>query len=44
MEKPGRLGSPNMTLEADPRLDPRFAALLAAMPGLAGGAPAPGAG
>ncbi len=44
MENPGKLGSPNMTLETDPRLDPRLSAVLAAMPGLAGSTTAPGAG
>jgi len=42
--QPGRIGTPDMTLERDPRLDPRLSALLGAMPGLAGGAAAPGAG
>lgn len=42
--QPGRIGTPDMTLEMDPRLDPRLSALLAAMPGLAGGAPSPAVG
>ena len=40
---PGKLGTPGMTLETDPRLDPRLAQVLAMMPGLAGNADAPGA-
>ena len=40
---PGKLGTPGMTLETDPRLDPRLAQVLAMMPGLAGDADAPGA-
>ena len=34
--QPGKLGNAKMDLATDPRLDPRIAALLAAMPGIAG--------
>ena len=39
--KPGKLGTPAMTLATDPRLDPRLAPLIAMMPGLAGSSSAP---
>ena len=39
--QPGRLGNSKMDLATDPRLDPRLAALLEVMPGLAGGADSP---
>ncbi len=39
--QPGRLGNSKMDLATDPRLDPRLAALLEVMPGLAGGAESP---
>ena len=38
---PGKLGDPNQTLAKDPRLDPRLAALIDAMPGLAGSSASP---
>jgi len=39
--QPGRLGTPDLSLEADPRLDPRLATLLSAMPDLAPGVSTP---
>jgi len=39
--QPGRLGDAQMNLATDPRLDPRLALLLAAMPGLAGSTDSP---
>jgi len=39
--QPGRLGDSKMDLASDPRLDPRLAAALAVMPGLAGDTQSP---
>ena len=40
-QPPGKLGDPQLELAADPRLDPRLAALISAMPGLAGSSSTP---